>query len=68
MPREDERQGSVLPPVLGETDAMRAEITDAMVLAGIRALGQWQQREDAGESVTKRDLVCAVFASMRLTR
>jgi len=50
----------------GESDIIRKEITDAMVMAGIRALGQWQRRKDAGEAVTQRDLLCAVYSAMRL--
>ncbi len=55
----------VLRPEVSETDIIRREVTDAMVLAGVRALGQWQERKDAGERVTKADLVSSIYALMR---
>ena len=58
----------VLNPETSESDIIRTEISDTMVLAGIRALGQWHERLDAGETVTKRDAVCSIYAAMRLPR
>lgn len=53
----------VLPPKMSETDIIRS-INTAMVLAGIRALGEWEAREGAGEDVSRADVVCAVYAAM----
>ena len=60
-------QAAILPPERSETDVIRLEITDAKIMAGIRALGEWQEKKDYGQSVTKSDLVCAIYASMRRT-
>ena len=57
----------ILPPVRSESDIIREEITLAMVMAGIRALGGWQERKDCGQDVSKSDLVTAIYASMRRT-
>ena len=55
----------VLPPPQSESDIYR-RISDAMILAGIRALGEWEACRDAGRIATDRDLVCAVFVAMSL--
>jgi len=54
----------VLLPERGETDILR-EITDAMTLAGIVALGEWEQKREDGRDVTKGDLVRSIYAAMR---
>lgn len=53
----------IIPPRKSEAEVIRS-ISTAMVFAGIRALGEWQDREDAGEDVSKSDVVCAVYAAM----
>jgi hypothetical protein len=48
-----------------EAAIIRADISDAMVMAGIGALCEWEDRREAGQTVTDRDLVCAIYAAMR---
>ena len=54
----------ILPPQLSEGEILRG-ISTAMIFAGIRALGEWQARKDAGEVISQADVVCAVYAAMR---
>lgn len=57
----------LIAPQRGESDIVREEVTQAMIMAGIVALGEWEEKRDYGREVTKTDLVCAIFAAMRLT-
>jgi hypothetical protein len=59
----DTDNSEILPPRPSEGDILRT-ISTAMVLAGIRALGNMQDREEAGEDISKSDVVCAVYAAM----
>ena len=48
-----------------EGEIMRTEISMAMILAGVRALCECEDRKEPGLVVTDSDLVCAVYAAMR---
>jgi hypothetical protein len=52
----------------GQSEIVRSEITGAMLLAGIAALGEWDQKRRDGLEVSKSDLVCGVYAAMRLAK
>lgn len=53
---------------VSETETIRSGITDAMVLAGVRALAECEERREAGGMVTDSDLVCAIYASMHRSK
>jgi len=55
----------ILAPQKAEADIIRKEITTAMVMAGVAAAREWESRCEAGDQLTKTDLVCAVYAAMR---
>lgn len=46
-------------------EIVRNEITTAMVLAGIDALGEMEDKRAAGAHVTPGDIACAVYSAMR---
>jgi hypothetical protein len=50
---------------ISEGTIIRTEITEAMVLAGVGALADCEDKKAAGKPVTDADLVCAVYAAMR---
>lgn len=58
-------KAEVLPPLRGETDIIREEITLAMVMAGVGAHGEWEEKRECGHPVTLTDLVSTIYASMR---
>jgi len=47
-----------------ETEIIRTEISDAMVLAGVGAMSDLEDIKDAGRA-TDRDVVCGIYAAMR---
>ncbi len=69
MTQNEHRQAgseiAIIAPDKSEWEIVQREITTAMVFAGLRTLGQWEERKEAGESVTKGDLVSAIYAAMR---
>jgi hypothetical protein len=52
-------------PVPTEIEIIRAGINQAMILAGIHALRECEDRREIGRAVTDSDLVCAIYAAMR---
>ena len=57
----------VLPPERSATEIIRTEITTAMIMRGVAALMDCESRTELGQTVSKSDLVCAVYAAMRQT-
>ena len=63
-PQGDAGAPEVLPPKKSATEIIRTEITTAMNMRGVCAC---ESKMEAGETVSKSDLVCAVYAAMRQT-
>jgi hypothetical protein len=59
---------TILPPNKGQTDIIREDVSLAMIFAGIEALGLWEKNRDAGQPVTKSDLVVSIYAAMFQSR
>jgi hypothetical protein len=56
--RNNVRQGS-------DETSIRREITDAMLAAGVVAYVDWKDRRKSDASLSRTDLVAAVFVAMR---
>lgn len=57
--------GELIPPSPSQYEIVR-QISPAMLLAGIRASGEWDEKRRDGIPAAKSDLVCAVYVAMRL--
>jgi hypothetical protein len=60
--------GEVIGPVKSQTEIVRDGVSLAMIFAGIEALGLWEKNRDAGQQVTKTDLVVSIYAAMFRSR